>query len=162
MVQEAAVPPAPPCLPLLFSPCFPSSIWVMIPIRRHVEKILYMFEGENVPPVLFCFLPICDLPFLLQPKPAQNPRIRKDPRTPVEGMLQLLLSTDFVMDGQLYWNLSSDPPATMFSSPWSTINFISEPFAEESRGGKMSPRHAAVWEEMVGVWSWHGQCTVKS
>lgn len=53
-------------------------------------------------------------------------------------------------------------PATMFSSPWSTINFISEPFAEESRGRKMSPQHAAVWEEMVGVRALHGQCTVKN
>lgn len=60
MVQEAAVPPVPPFLLHLFSPCFPSSIWVTIQIRWQMgkcKKNLYMFEGENISPVLFCFLP---------------------------------------------------------------------------------------------------------
>lgn len=60
VVQEAAIPPVPPFLLHLFSPCFPSSIWVTIQIRWQMgkcKKNLYMFEGENISPVLFCFLP---------------------------------------------------------------------------------------------------------
>lgn len=142
VVQEAAIPPDPLFLPTLFSPCFPSSIWVTIQIRWHIGKILYMFEGENIPPVLICFLPCLWPSFFCYSldhlKPQGSGRIQGHQWKECSSMCSRL---NLAWMGKDTANCHLIPPTTVFSSPWSTST-TSQRLSEESRGRKMSPQHA--------------------
>lgn len=149
VIQEAAVPPVLPSLPALFSLCFPSSIWVTIQIRWHVGKILYMFEGQNIPPVLFSFLPylwpsfFCYSPDHL--KTQGFGRIQGQQWKECSSRCPWLTLARM---GKGTGNCHLTLPTTVFSSPWGTIKHISEAFRRIQREENVPSAYLTVWEEM--------------